>query len=280
MSYLYNLKRKVQRRMPRQWQSLFQEMIYEVLYRASPARRQNFFNSGYSPASSEFRELQPFCDEPLQATLCDIVISRFPDSISGSRDRILEIGCGLGGGLRVASLRFPESSIVGIDVNAAAVRASRKRLSHNTHVTIQHANGRALPFDHETFDFVYSIGSASYIGLNEFFAEAARVLKPGGVLSFSAGYTNARLSDHQRWTNNFASKSGLVVHEVIDITENVFRAIAEDVDRRQDLINQLPGPLRGYAANWADMPGTLRYREYEQGRRLDYVVICSKPQEQ
>lgn len=277
MSFLYVLKRRFQRNLPKPLQRKFQEAIYFALYRLSPARHQNFFNSGFSPADEALRELSPFDQEPLQATLYDQVLwSLTRETVKRDWNDILDIGCGLGGGMRVAARRFPDARITGVDVNGSAVSVCRKRLQAFPNLTARQGNARALPFADASFDMIFSVGAASYVGMPAFMAEAARVLRPAGTLSFSVGYTDKTFADQIGIAKALAEENGLRVQQIVDITENVFAAIAEDVPRRLALIDRVPAPFRGYALDWADMPGTMRYQEYVDGRRLDYAVVCER----
>lgn len=276
MSFLYDLKQKFRRALPRSVRPKVEEAIYVFLYAFSPARRAHFFNSGFSPASSRFTGAHPFADEPLQATLVDYVLNAMPEGVEGPRTRILDIGCGLGGGLRLAAERYPEAEIVGIDASAPAVRISRRRLADLKAVRVIKGNGRALPFDGGAFDFIFSIGAASYIGMPPFLKEAARVLEPDGVLTFSVGYTTSNWERQVQAIHAFSNDAGLDVVKMENITAHVFAAIDEDAPRRQALIDRVPKPFRGYADDWADMPGTKRHQQYVDGFRLDYAVVCRK----
>ena len=278
MSFLFTLKRHFQRRLPRPLQRKLQQTIYVVLYRLSPARHQNFFNSGYAPVSEWLKTCPPFDREPLQATLYDRVLDGWADASGASPRSILDIGCGLGGGMRVAAHRFPGSSIVGLDVNATAAQVARRRLRELDGARVEIGNALSQPFEDGRFDLVFSVGAAGYVGLKPFMKEATRVLAPGGVLSFSAGYTDAGFEEHRLMVQAEAGKLGLELVEVTDITANVFAAIDADVPRRRALIDRVPWPFRGYALAWADMPGSMRYQEYVDGRRLDYLVVCRKPE--
>lgn len=277
MSVLYQLKRRLQRRLPKSMQNRFQELIYVLLYRFSPARKQNFFNSGYAPASAFCLQTAPFSDEPLQATLYDHLLTGLAGRFTVAPERMLDIGCGLGGGVRLAANRFPAARVTGVEVNATAVHIARRRLQDVPAASVVRGDARALAFEDASFDTVFSVGAASYIGLEEFYREAARLLKPGGVLVFSAGYTDADVQRHRRKNSDLAKRYGLVLQDFEDLTRPVFAAISEDVPRRQAMIDRVPRPFRGYALNWADMPGTMRYQEYEDGRRLDYGVVLTRP---
>lgn len=277
MSFLYSFKRRLHRALPNPVRRRLQEAIYFLLYRLSPARHQNFFNSGFSPASEDLSAQPPFDREPLQATLYDQVLWTLTRGAE-RRDweEVLDIGCGLGGGMQVAANRFPNARITGVDANGSAIRVCRRRLRAFPDLSVRQANARQLPFSDKSFDMIFSVGVASYVGTPAFMAEAARVLRPGGTLSFSVGHTNKTLPDQIRLINSLAAKNGLKVCKIVDITENVFDAIAADVPRRMALIERVPAPFRGYAMNWADMPGTQRYEEYVEGRRLDYAVVCER----
>jgi ubiquinone/menaquinone biosynthesis C-methylase UbiE len=276
MSHLYALKRKLQRRLPASYQFKLQEVIYFALYRLSPARHQNFFNSGYAPVHPELLGIEPFSREPLQATLYDFVLREIVSDIIADHDTILDIGCGLGGGLRLAEHHYPGSSLTGLDVSSTAVHICRSRLGDLPNASVLSGSGRELPFPDNSFDFIFSVGAAGYISLADFLREATRVLRPGGTLSFSVGFTNASFEQHQKKMTSYARRLNLNLQKIINITENVFAAIDEDTSRRMALIEQVPRILRGYALNWADMPGTTRYQEYVEGRRLDYAAVFTK----
>jgi len=280
MSSLYVLKRHIQRRLPPRLQHKMQEWIYFCLYRLSPARHQNFFNSGYTPAGEPWTDLAPFSREPLQAQLYDEVLSHFPEELRGAeqsgRLRILDIGCGLGGGIQVARHRFPHAHITGVDVDRTAIGICRKRLRAFDRVEVIAGSARDLPFEDATFDLIFSVGAAGYVGLRPFLEEASRVLKSDGTLSFSVGYTGKLFEKQERFLMRQAKANGLAVTAVRDITQNVFDAITEDCPRRLELINRVPRPFRGYAMAWADMPGSIRYQEYAEGRRLDFIAACVK----
>ncbi len=276
MSLLYDLKQKFRRKLPASIRPKVEEAIYMCLYRFSPARHANFFNSGYVPASPRFSAGSPFDSEPFQATLCDFVLFEMAEAFGGARGEILDIGCGLGGALRIAAGRYPSAAIVGVDASASAVKIGGRRLRDLSNVSVVQGNGRSLPFADGRFDFIFSIGAASYIGMQPFLMEAGRVLKPGGLLSFSVGYTNNNFKRQSEAVARYAAAAGLNVLKIVDITENVFAAIDADVPRRQALIDRVPRPLRGYALDWADMPGTFRYQQYADGKRIDYAVVCRK----
>jgi SAM-dependent methyltransferase len=71
-------------------------------------------------------------------------------------------------------------------------------------LVVQYMDGRALRYEDETFDFIYSSSSLEHFGtlaeISTSVQEMARVLRPGGILSISTEY---RLSGHNEWLGSY-----------------------------------------------------------------------------
>jgi SAM-dependent methyltransferase len=104
-------------------------------------------------------------------------------------DRILDVGCGPGVGVRTLARRAPEGSVAGIDPsetmlaqarrrNRSAIRAGRVELSR------QSVPG--LSFDANTFDAVASLNNVMlWEPLDEGMRDVYRVLRDGGRLAIA-----------------------------------------------------------------------------------------------
>ncbi|MBI1816105.1 MAG: methyltransferase domain-containing protein [Deltaproteobacteria bacterium] len=92
--------------------------------------------------------------------------------------RGLDIGCGLGWYLTAFGQRG--AAVVGFDYSLAQARAAQ-----HTGAAVAHASATALPYRSGTFDFAYAVNIVHHLddraGQEQALAEAARVLKPGGV---------------------------------------------------------------------------------------------------
>jgi ubiquinone/menaquinone biosynthesis C-methylase UbiE len=101
-----------------------------------------------------------------------------------SRPRnVLEVGCGPGWGLNLISRLEEGSSFVGLDLSPRAIEFANKRSAKNERLKFVQGDAEALPFGDGEFDVVLNIESShNYPHPAKFFAEAARVLKPGGYL--------------------------------------------------------------------------------------------------
>lgn len=105
----------------------------------------------------------------------------------GSGEHVIDIGAGLGGPARVLATEYG-CRVTGIDltpefVEAATTLTARCRLDGP--VTFETANALALPYPDGTFDVAWTQHVVMNIGDRAgFYAEAYRVLKPGGRLAF------------------------------------------------------------------------------------------------
>lgn len=116
------------------------------------------------------------------------VVGRLRDwSLLGRDRRVLDLGCGIG--------RFGEAlagevaSVIGIDISGEMIAAARRRCASLGNVSFLQSSGRDLaPFADGSFDLVLAVDSFPYVvqaGMSlveTHFAEAARVLTPGGAL--------------------------------------------------------------------------------------------------
>lgn len=99
---------------------------------------------------------------------------------------VLDIGCGLGGPARLLASRRG-CLVVGVDLTPEYVEIGReltRRAGLDGRVDLRVGSGLALPFGPESFD----AATLLHVGMNvpdkpALFREAARVLRPGGVLA-------------------------------------------------------------------------------------------------
>ena len=102
--------------------------------------------------------------------------------------RILDIGCGLGGPARYYANEY-ECIITGIDITPSFIEIGNefnKITSMSNKVELKIGNGEILDFENETFDGAYSQHVTMNISNREkFFTEAFRVLKKDGFFAFT-----------------------------------------------------------------------------------------------
>lgn len=111
-------------------------------------------------------------------------LKRLPPARPRSR-RALEIGCGPGRLMRPMSRHFGE--IHGVDISDEMIELARRNLAGIAHAHAHHApNSDLAAFADSSFDFVYSYAVFQHIPSRDavfgYLREAARVLKPAGIL--------------------------------------------------------------------------------------------------
>ena len=100
--------------------------------------------------------------------------------------KVLEIGCS--SGLKLETIcKHLGATGEGIDPSEMAIKNGMAR-SKTVDINIQVGSGESLPYENETFDLVY-FGFCLYLfdreNLIQSFAEADRVLKPGGFMAIT-----------------------------------------------------------------------------------------------
>jgi malonyl-CoA O-methyltransferase len=102
-----------------------------------------------------------------------------PDPIA-----VLDMGCGTGFFRRDLSSRYPGATYIGLDLAPGMVEYARARSSGDSLWIV--GDAESLPFATESVDIVFSSLAVQWCYRPErFFAELARVLKPGGRCVFT-----------------------------------------------------------------------------------------------
>ena len=104
----------------------------------------------------------------------------------GPDRRVLDLGCGIGRMLPALAQRC--AIAVGVDVSAGMLAEARRRCAASSNLLLVRSAGRDLAmFAAGSFELVLAVDSFPYLHLSEIaepmFAEAARLLAPGGSLA-------------------------------------------------------------------------------------------------
>lgn len=146
-------------------------------------------------ANSRFVHLG-YWDEPQQADVAGMRPEEFAKAQQRLNERlldmadlapgqkILDVGCGFGGTLEAVNRHWSNMQLTGVNIDSRQLDICRQIVpaSGNT-LQWQQADACRLPFAANSFDRVLCIEAMFHFGSRRaFFLEAARVLKPGGVL--------------------------------------------------------------------------------------------------
>jgi ubiquinone/menaquinone biosynthesis C-methylase UbiE len=136
--------------------------------------------------------------------------------------RVLEVGCGRGGGASYLTRTLKPASYVGLDLNMSGIEFCRRR--HRL-ADLEFVQGDAedLPFPDESFDALVNVESSHcYPHFDRFLNEVGRVLRPGGVFL----YADLRRRSHStHWGSTIADAPGLRVVSRRDINAEVRRGM-------------------------------------------------------
>jgi fatty-acid O-methyltransferase len=185
-----------------------------------------------------------------------------------SGKRILEVGCGHGGGASYLTRTLEPASYIGLDLNAAGIEFCRRRHQLPALEFIQ-GNAENLPFPSESFDAVINVESSHlYPHFNRFLSEVTRVLRPGGTFL----YTDVRQSFQcDQWEKDL-NGAGMRILSGREIKSEVLRGMELNTSHWEAAWNRVaPGFLR--PVSHAPTKGTPLYRDLESGKQ-SYRMYC------
>ena len=228
-----------------------------------------FLNWGYEDAPPMGIPLEP-ADEPnrypIQLYHCTATQS---GELAGKR--VLEVGCGHGGGASYLTRALDPASYVGLDMNRAGIEFCRRRHQLPGLEFVQ-GDAQNLPFPRESFDAVINIESSHcYPHFDRFLGEVERVLRPGGVFLYAD--VRHRLQC-EGWDAALASVPGLRVVSCREINVEVMRGIELNSARwRAAMDSVAPRLLRRLADKATPTPEAELYRKMESGQS-SYRIYC------
>lgn len=149
----------------------YDEAMYAEFVRALWAN-SDFCNFGYwQPGTTDHRQA---CED-----LVDALLAFFPEEPSS----ILDVACGLGATTGHIARRYPESTVVGMNISAKQLGTARRKHSN---CGFAQMDAVTLAFADNSFEAIVCVEAAFHFETRErFLREALRVLKPGGWLVLS-----------------------------------------------------------------------------------------------
>jgi ubiquinone/menaquinone biosynthesis C-methylase UbiE len=184
-------------------------------------------------------------DTPEEATAYDEmdhaqVNAAFVDRLLalGARGRMLDIGCGPGHIPLLVADRLADCTVVALDLAPAMLAIARRKLDaspHKDRIELVLGDAKALELEGGSFDAVFSNTILHHMtDPRPFLREAARVLRPGGVLLIRDLYRPASEEELDRLVQAHAPTAGPVGQALLRaslraaLTPAELRALAEE----------------------------------------------------
>ncbi len=186
--------------------------------------------------------------------------------------RILEVGCGHGGGASYLTTNMKPRSFVGVDFSPIAIDFCNKWYEIDG-LDFMHGDAHQLPFEDESFDAVVNVESSNrYNRIDVFLAEVHRVLRSNGHFLFA----DLRTKNEVEELRDFFNDSDLKLIEEERITQKVCNALDFDHDRKASLIRgNIPRLLQKALLNLWAAKGSKSYEMLKTGE-WEYLrcVLC------
>ena len=239
------------------------QRFYDAVARYNP--ELSFLNYGFVDPAVPASEPQPGDLVASCRRLYDTVLAPFPEV-----DRLLEVGCGRGGGAAFVLESRPVRRYLGLDLSREHVRMCRGRLRAYAHAGFAVADAVRLPVPAASFDAVFSIEAVHHFESRpRFYDEVAQSLRTGGQFFLASLWRTGEVESADTW-----AACGFALAEQCDITPNVVASLASTSDLRKRLVESLGLPdrltpllmswvgVRGYDAFEGLRSGSLRYLRY------------------
>jgi len=225
------------------------------------------FNYGYAPLSPGAAH-DPANAQPYQMEMYhQAALLLGPDRLRGKR--VLEISCGLGGGLDHLRRQHGIERAVGLDRTLIALTEARRRFG----LAVVNGDARRLPFAGRSFDTIVNIEASHLYFGDDFLKELARVLAPGGSVVL-ADMRWGGLAEWEATMRSAFAKAGLDVTQFRDASGNVIAACQADTPRREALLATVPWPFRGLARAWAGTETSEDYLSLKDGRAIYFILTA------
>ena len=212
---------------------------------------------------------EPHINEHYCLQLYDQVVQ----GIQLAHKKVLEIGCGRGGGAAYLTQKYNPASYLATDISAHLIKQNNK-FYHQEGLSFTVANAEELKFPDNYFDVVVNVESSRcYTDIESFIGHTYRVLVAGGHFCF----TDLRYSIEYPDLRSIFLARGFEIVEERDITENVVKALQLDNERRKTLVSEkLPKFLKNSAMEFAGIEGSRRYQLFKDGEMGYYKLILRK----
>lgn len=228
---------------------------YGRLAKRYTAAEWTFMNYGFVPPAGTPPLVLDAGGEPDR--LCIQLYHRVASAVPLAGKEVLEVGSGRGGGASFIARHHRPAKITGADFSPQAVALCQQRHAAVPNLAFTVGDAERLPFPDASFDAVVNVESSHCYGhIDRFFAEAARVLRPGGHFLYTDFRPDA---DGPAWSKALAVPGWELV-DFEDITGAVADAMqADDARKRKLIAAHIPERFQHLFGEFAGLVGGQMY---------------------
>lgn len=231
--------------------------VYNLLSLGWKDEDWRFMNYGYTPAEPSFA-LQPE-DEPERAFIG--LYAQALEGLDTTGKRIVEVGCGRGGGVRYMARYHAPASVTGLDYSPDTVKRARSLNADTANIAFEQGDAEQLPLPDASVDIVVNIESSHCYGnVAAFVREVARVLKPGGIFTFADMRSTGMVGE----LDLVLQASGLDMIEKRDLTTGVVAALDAADARKKERLGKMR-LLRHFVTEFSGARGSMLYNGLSAG---------------
>jgi SAM-dependent methyltransferase len=247
--------------------------LYQFMAQYYQGDDWKFMNYGFINTDHEFQP--PELDSADESNRCSIQLyHHLAEAVTLDGQRVLEIGCGRGGGADYIRRYSRVKTMVGLDYSESAAALCRKTYPAPGLVFLS-GDAEALPFGNQSFDVILNVESSHcYSHMKKFLGEVRRVLRPGGYFLFA----DFRDREHLDLLQEQLQSSGMIQLKKTNITANVIAALEADHSAKLGLIRrEAPRLLLKLFYEFAGLVGTRVYKRFKEGKAAYLSLVFQKP---
>jgi ubiquinone/menaquinone biosynthesis C-methylase UbiE len=250
--------------------AFFFKYWYQILPIISRRADWKFMNYGYEVLSDQ-EQIPHLVPEDERNRLFIQLYHHVANSIDLRGAKVLEVGCGRGGGADYVMRYLQPESLIGLDLSENVIKLCRKTYALEG-LSFETGNAESLPYPANKFDVVINVESSHCYGsVERFFAEVWRILRFGGHFLLA----DFRRSKVLHQLNRGLEKTGFQIIQEIDITPNILQALESGQRDRNAFVSEaIPGPLSRLAHQFAGTPGSKIFERFSsrETRYLSFVL--------
>lgn len=258
------------------FKKLSKYFFYQYIAHISQRIDWKFMNYGYAFIKDVQEAPQlDLSDEPNR---CSIQLyHHLVQAVNLNGHRVLDVGCGRGGGLDYLKRYLNVEDVIGLDASEKVMNHCSKAYQAQGLVFIA-GDAEALPFPDQSFHAVINVESSHcYADMNKFLSGVKRVLRPGGYFLF----TDFRDRQHVHLLEKQMERSGMIVIKKSDITGNVITALETNHNQKVAFIQKAaPKYFVRLFKEFAGCRGTRIYNRFKAGESIYLSYILEKPEDQ